>query len=43
MPKVVNQKFIQIPFAQLIQQVEYKAQEEGIRTIRVIEKKLPIR
>lgn len=37
MSKVVNQKFIQIPFAQLIQRVEYKAQEKGIRIIRVEE------
>lgn len=37
MSKAVNQKFIQIPFARLIQRIEYKAQDVGIRIVRVEE------
>ena len=33
MSKKVNQKFIQMPFNQLIQRIEYKAQEVGIKVI----------
>ena len=33
MTKKVNQKFVQIPFNQLIQRIEYKAREVGIRVI----------
>lgn len=33
MSKKVNQKFIQIPFTQLIQRIEYKARETGIKVI----------
>lgn len=33
MSKKVNQKFIQIPFTQLIQRIEYKAREVGIKVI----------
>lgn len=37
MPKQINQKFVQMPFSQLIQRIEYKAQEVGIKVIQTEE------
>ncbi|MCL4325718.1 MAG: IS200/IS605 family accessory protein TnpB-related protein, partial [Candidatus Thermoplasmatota archaeon] len=31
--KINNQKFVQIPFNKLIQQIEYKAEEQGINVV----------
>jgi putative transposase len=33
MPKVINQNFVQLPFARFIEMIQYKAREKGIAVI----------